>query len=134
MFFRSLLPESLADFNETKGNKQMIAKNNALARSLYESSIRNIITEGTYLDSRKDKWSSHSVVRNERHQNFVKSKENPTLDGIQHEEQARQVFLNHRTQSVHEGPMMLHPDGKVSPHSYGSEPALYHSSHYFSAE
>jgi hypothetical protein len=115
----------------------MISSGNALGRSLYESAIRNMITEGTHADHNGDKWDSALVVRNETHPecaHFAKSKNLPHLSGVRHEEESRQVFINRRSGSVHEGPLMVHPDGKASPHSHSGNPQLFHFSHYFETE
>jgi hypothetical protein len=112
-----------------------IVGGSALSRGLNES-FRNVITESrdNVRDAKGDKWSSHSAVRNEFHPDFKKSKQNPNLDGIEHEEQPRAVWLNHRSGSIHEGGMLLHPDGIVFPHSHIGEPKMFHQEHYFFEE
>jgi hypothetical protein len=105
----------------------------ALPRGLNET-FRNVLIEGTHRDSHGDKWSNHSAVRNETHPYFQKSKNLPKSNGVAHEDEPRQVFLNHRTNEVHEDGMLLHSDGKVSPFSHGGNPKLFNSSHYFSHE
>lgn len=111
------------------------ASGNALARGLNES-FRNIITESRekIADARGDKWSSYTAVRNATHPHFEKSKSQPHLNGVAHEEQSRAVWLNHRSQEIHEGGMLLHADGVVSPHSHIGEPKMFHQEHYFFEE
>jgi hypothetical protein len=118
---------------ERKKMPMKIIGGSALSRGLNET-FRNVLIEGTHRDSHGDKWSSHSAVRNETHPYFQKSRNLPKLNGVAHEEEPRQVFLNHRTNEVHEDGMLLHSDGKVSPFSHGGNPKLFNSSHYFFRE
>jgi hypothetical protein len=112
---------------------------NALARSLNES-WRNVLIEGTHQDIRGDKWTSHQAAhRNELHPNFlvsegIKKKDLPHLDGVRHELQKRQVFVNLRTGDTHEGGLLLHPDGKASVFSHSGNPSLFNVSQYHFAK
>jgi hypothetical protein len=110
-----------------------IVGGSALSRSLNET-FRNLITEGNVKDTRGDTWSSKTVVRNETHPHFQKSKDLPKLNGVAHEENSHKVWMNHRTMEVHHGEMILHPDGKASPFSHSGNPQMFHSSHYFETE
>jgi hypothetical protein len=111
---------------------------NALARSLNES-FRNIIGEDTNhcIDTRGNKWSRTTAVRNETHPHFQKAgkgEKQHHLDGIAHEEQSRNVWVNQKTGQTHENEMILHPNGKASPFSHSGNPELFHFSHYFETE
>lgn len=113
--------------------RQLITGSSPLARGLNEQAIEEATTE-VGEDHRGDTWQLCSTLhRNERHPHFVhdESEHDRYLEGIEYEESPRQSWLNHRTSSIHEGPMAVGLDGVMTPHSHGGgEPHFYHSSHY----
>jgi Zn-finger protein len=107
-----------------------------LQQSLQESML-NLVEErhGTKVkDNNNCLWCHHSkLVRNQFHPLFdEKVPHAADEEDILHELEHRNAWQNEHTGEVHEGHMLVHPNGHAEPYAHGGAvPRMFHANHYY---